>query len=453
MSKQFVHVVGGGLVGSLATVFLAQRGFAVTLYERRPDMRKTAMSAGRSINLAVTSRGLKALFEVGLLDAVLKLAIPMKGRMLHDTEGNTTLVPYGQKDSEYINSVSRGELNKLLLSKAESYPDVRVLFNRRCTDYNGETRVISFVDEITGQAEKIKAELVIGADGGGSAMRKAMPTLTKDFSETADTLAHGYKELVIPAVPGGGFAMEKHALHIWPRKSFMLIALPNLDGSFTVTLFFAHTGSESFATLKTGMDVQTFFKETFPDALALMPTLAKDFFENPTGSMTTLKCAPWHVGDQLMLIGDASHAIVPFFGQGMNCGFEDCSALGLLLDKKLDWKTLFAELEKERKPNADAIADMALENFVEMRDTVADAKFQLKKQVGFELEKRHPGKFIPRYAMVVFHPEISYAEAKRRGDIQDRLLEELCKNAASIEQIDWNKAAELVGKLSFKEAA
>lgn len=450
MTQPKIHVVGGGLVGTLSAIFLAQRGFSVALYERRPDMRKANIAAGRSINLAVTARGLKALDEVGLLADVLRLAIPMKGRMLHDVEGKTTFVSYGQKEHEVINSVSRGDLNKLLLSKAESYPNVEILFNQRCKDYAPAARTLTFMDENVHKEKTVKADIIIGADGGGSALRKTFSEQVKNFTMTQDTLAHGYKELVIPAAPGGGFLMEKNALHIWPRKSFMLIALPNLDGSFTVTLFFAHEGKESFAALKAPADVQAFFENIFPDATALMPTLTKDFFENPTGFMTTVKCLPWHLEDKVMLIGDASHAIVPFFGQGMNCGFEDCSALGTLLDKHgTNWKSLFKELETLRKPNADAIADMALENFVEMRDTVADAKFQLKKQVGFELEKRYPGRFIPRYAMVVFYPEIPYAEAKRRGKIQDKMLEELCVNATTIEQIDWDKAAQLIDRMSF----
>lgn len=444
MTKEHIHLVGGGLVGSLAAVFLAQRGYGVTIYERRPDMRKVAISAGRSINLALTARGLKALSEVGLESEVMKLAIPMKGRMLHEGQGETKLVPYGQKAHEVINSVSRGDLNKLLLSKAESHDNVDIVFNSRCAGYDLSTKKLTMVDETSGKESVIDTDIVIGADGGGSALRLAVETHAKGFAITQDTLAHGYKELVIPPAPGGGFLIEKHALHIWPRKNYMLIALPNMDGSFTVTLFLAHEGRESFAALKTQADVNTFFAGVFPDAAKIMPTLAKDFFANPTGSMTTVKCLPWHIEDKVMLIGDAAHAIVPFFGQGMNAGFEDCSALGELLDKKLDWRTLFAELEKRRKPNTDAIADMAVENFVEMRDTVADPKFQLKKQVGFELEKRHPGKFIPRYAMVVFHPEIPYAEARRRSEIQDRMLEELCAGVTGVEQIDWNKAAALM---------
>jgi len=444
MKKQTIHIVGGGLVGSLAAIVLAQRGFSVALYERRADMRKIVMSSGRSINLAVTARGLKALREVKIEEDVLKLAVSMKGRMLHDAEEKTTFVPYGQKESEVINSVSRGDLNKLLLAKADSYDNVEIFFNRRCENYELKTSVLTFVDEETKKQETVQAEVTIGTDGAGSVLRKAMLASVRNPQFSEEFLAHGYKELVIPAAPGGGFQMEKNALHIWPRKSFMLIALPNMDGSFTVTFFFAHEGKESFAALKNENDVTAFFSKIFPDAAKLMPSLAKDFFENPTGSMGTVKCAPWHIAGRAMLFGDAAHAIVPFFGQGMNCGFEDCSALGELLDKNLGWEATFSELEARRKPNADAIADMALENFVEMRDTVADAKFQLKKQIGFELEKRYSGKFIPRYAMVVFHPEIPYAEAKTRSIAQDKILDELCEGVLSVEQVDWHKADRLL---------
>ena len=442
MTAQKLHIVGGGLVGGLASIILAQRGFSVALYERRPDMRKVNVAAGRSINLAVTARGFKALAEVGLKDEVLAMAVPMRGRMLHDLDGKTTFVPYGQKESEVIHSVSRGDLNKLLLTRAGEYHQVEMLFHRRCEGYDPAGGTLAFLNEETKERETVAAERVIGTDGSGSVLRQALETHARGFKQSQDVQAHGYKELTIPAAPGGGFRMEKNALHIWPRKSYMLIALPNLDGSFTVTFFFPHEGKESFASLKTPQDVATFFTRVFPDAAALMPGLAQEFFENPTGSMVTVKCRPWHIEDKLMLLGDAAHAIVPFFGQGMNSGFEDCSALGALLDRQKtpDWKALFAALETERKPNADAIADMALENFIEMRDTVADLKFQLKKQIGFELERRYPGKFIPRYAMVVFHPEIPYAEAKSRSEAQDRILEELSAGVSSVEQVDWRKA-------------
>ena len=449
MTPQSIHVVGGGLVGTLAAIVLAQKGLEVVLHERRPDMRRVDMPAGRSINLAVTARGLKALEEVGLKDQILAMAVSMRGRMLHDTVGKTTFVPYGQKESEVINSVSRGSLNKVLLDKAGEYDNVQIVFNHRCVGYDSQASTLKFVDDSTGRSESISAEVVIGADGSWSLIRKTMLDSVLNFNYSQDFLEHGYKELHIPSAANGGFQMEKNALHIWPRKSFMLIALPNLDGSFTCTLFFAYEGHESFAKLQRESAVQAFFTRVFPDAVPMMPTLVKDFFSNPTGSMVTVKCKPWHIDGTVMLLGDAAHAIVPFFGQGMNCGFEDCSALGELIDRHggRNWHDLFKELESIRKPNSDAIADMAVENFLEMRDTVADPKFQLKKQVGFELERRYPGDFVPHYAMVVFHSEIPYASARERSERQDRILEELCSGASSIEQINWNKADQLIGQL------
>jgi kynurenine 3-monooxygenase len=449
MTSQTIHVVGGGLVGTLAAIVLAQKGLKVALYERRPDMRRVDIPAGRSINLAVTSRGLKALEEVGLKDQILAMAVPMRGRMLHDLDGKTTFVPYGQNESEVINSVSRGSLNKVLLEKADGYENVQIAFDQHCVAYDQNASTLTFVNDESGQRDTVSAEVVIGADGAWSVIRKRMLDTVLDFNYSQAFTEHGYKELHIPAAPDGRFRLEKNALHIWPRKSFMLIALPNLDGSFTCTLFFAHEGEESFAALKTKQDVLTFFERVFPDVVPLTPTLARDFFTNPTGSMVTIKCKPWHVEGKVMLLGDAAHAIVPFFGQGMNCGFEDCSALGELIDEDIapNWNILFKELEDRRKPNADAIADMALENFVEMRDTVADPKFQLKKQIGFELERRYPGQFVPRYAMVVFHPEIPYAEARQRSEIQDKILEELCAGVASLEQVNWGQADLLIRQL------
>lgn len=450
MTEQPIHVVGGGLVGSLTAVLLAQKGFAVKLYERRPDMRKVDIGAGRSINLVVTARGLQALERVGLKERILEVAIPMKGRMLHDTNGNTKLVPYGQKKDEVINAVSRGLLNKLLLEAADKYDNIDILFHRRCVDYDMDGRSLIFVNDENGQLETVAIERAIGTDGAWSAMRKAMLDRMLNFNYSQSFLEHGYKELVIPPQEGGEFRIDPNALHIWPRKSFMMIALPNIDGSFTCTLFMAYEGEESFAGLQTPRDVTTFFERMFPDAVPHMPTLVEDFFANPTGSMVTVKCFPWSVGGQSLLLGDASHAIVPFFGQGMNSGFEDCFELGRLLDeqgKSPNWEKLFAELERRRKPNTDAIADMALENFVEMRDTTSDPKFQLKKEIGFALEKRYPGQFIPRYSMVVFHPEISYAEALRIGRIQDEILEQLASGIRSVNEMDWAKAEQLIGYL------
>ncbi len=419
-----VHVVGGGLVGPLMAVYLAQKGFDVELYERRPDMRRVDVPAGRSINLAVTARGLKALQEVGLRDAVMKISIPMKGRMIHDAEGKTSFLAYGQKEDEVIYAASRELLNKVLLEAAGACKNVKMTFGKTFT---------------TDDLGKIK-EPVIAADGAWSVVRKHMLENVRNFDYAQSFQTYGYKELHIPPDERGGFRMEKNALHIWPRNQYMLIALPNTDGSFTVTLFYPYDGFEK---LKTPEDVLAFFKRDFPDAAPLMPALAEDFFANPTGALVTVKCAPWNDGNRV-LIGDAAHAIVPFFAQGMNSGFEDCALLNSLIGEKPDWAKVFDDFSLKRKADADAIADMAVENFHEMRAGVTDPKFALKKQVGFALEQRWPEKFIPRYSMVIFHPEIPYAEAKRRGSAQGEILEKLCANINAPEELDWKEAERLL---------
>jgi kynurenine 3-monooxygenase len=439
MTKEKIHIVGSGLVGPLAAIYCARRGYDVELYERRSDMRKTGIAGGRSINLAVSARGLKALESVGLREKVMSIAIPMGGRMVHDGAGQTSYVPYGQKEDEVINAMSRGLLNIFVLEEAEKYDNININFDHTCTGYDIDKRQLQFGDKT------IQADTVIGADGAWSALRKTMLDHVANFNYAQNFLEYGYKELVIPPGPDGSFCMEKNALHIWPRQSYMLIALPNTDGSFTCTLFFPYEGPDSFASLKNTADVTAFFQRVFPDALAMMPTLADDFFANPTGALTTIRCAPWHVGGQLLLIGDASHAIVPFYGQGLNCGFEDCRILGELMDAHGDnWASVFVAFSKQRKPDADAIADMALDNFIEMRDSVTNPRFLLKKKIGFELEKRFPGQFIPRYSMVTFHPEISYAEAQRLGAIHDRLLDELSANINDPAQVDWDRAGKML---------
>jgi kynurenine 3-monooxygenase len=448
MANNTVHVVGSGLAGSLMAVFLGKKGFNVELYERRADMRKEEMSAGRSINLALTDRGIQALEKVGLKDKIMDMTIPMRGRILHDTEGQTTFVPYGQKEHEIIHSLSRGLLNSVLMDAAEENNHVNIHFNHHCTEYNPKESILTFE---TGEEEQIvHADVTIAADGAFSAVRKSLLDNVMNFDYSQSFLEYGYKELCIPPNEKGEWAMEREALHIWPRKNYMLIALPNLDNSFTCTLFYPYEGENSFAKLKTKEDVQTFFERDFPDALALMPTLTEDFFSNPTGALATIKCNPWHIGGKALVIGDAAHAIVPFFGQGMNCSFEDCSVLdSLITEGEENWEKVFSDLNEERKPSTDAIADMALENFVEMRSTTADPKFQLKKKVGFELEKRFPEKFIPRYSMVMFHPEIPYAEARRRSQIQDKILNQLCENITEPEQLDWEKASNLVETAAY----
>lgn len=432
-----ITLVGAGLAGSLLAIFLARRGHKVSLLERRPDPRKPAAttSAGRSINLALANRGIAALEEVGVMERVRPALIPMVGRMLHDEKGRLQLIPYGNKPHEVIYSVSRAGLNTMLVDAAESTGKVSIRF--------GET--VGGVDFANRRVlpQQIPYDVLIGTDGSASAVRAAVLEKTGGRYDE-EPLGHGYKELSIPAAPGGGFRMEKGALHIWPRGEYMLIALPNVDGSFTVTLFLPNQGEESFQALTTPGAVQALFERRFADAIPLMPRLVEEFFENPTGHLETIRCAPWSFEDQALVLGDAAHAIVPFHGQGMNAAFEDCGALDRCLkNPDRPWDAVFAEFEGRRRSNTDAIADMALENYVEMRSTVREPKFQLKKDLSFRLEERHPGVFIPRYSMVMFHT-IPYAEAKRRGAIQEEILDELTREAASLDQVDLARADSMI---------
>jgi kynurenine 3-monooxygenase len=434
-----ITLVGAGLAGSLLAIFLARRGYRVTLIERRPDPRKTAApaSAGRSINLALANRGIAALEEVGVMESVRRTLIPMAGRMLHDEEGRLRLVPYGNKPHEVIYSVSRAGLNALLLDAAESTGRVAIRFGETVCGLDFANRRML--------PQGTLYDVLIGTDGSASAVRAAILERTGGRLDE-EPLGHAYKELSIPAADGGRFRMEKNALHIWPRGEYMLIALPNVDGSFTVTLFLPNQGEESFQNLTTREAVYALFERRFADAIPVMPRLLEEFFENPTGHLETIRCEPWSFEDQALVLGDAAHAIVPFHGQGMNAAFEDCSAFDRCLrDPDRQWSEVFAEFEKRRRPNTDAIADMALENYVEMRSTVREPKFQLKKDLSFRLEERHPGRFIPRYSMVMFHT-IPYAEAKRRGAIQEEILEELTSGAASLDEVDLARADRLITK-------
>ena len=443
MRPSSISVVGAGLAGSLLGIFLARRGFAAQLYERRPDMRRERIAAGRSINLALADRGIHALRQAGVLEAVQPLMIAMRGRMIHDPEGNTSLLPYGQNEREAIYSVSRGELNKLLMSGFEQRADASIHFRHNCRDMDFGGGALTVLDEATGKSREIAAAPVIAADGASSAVREAL-VRAGIAKATEDVLPHQYKELAIPPGPDGSHLLDPNALHIWPRGGFMLIALPNIDGSFTVTLFLPAGGYESFATLTDPAAVETFFARRFPDAFSLIPELAHDFFGNPTGNMVTVHCSPWHAAGSALLLGDAAHAIVPFHGQGMNCAFEDCVVLDELLDEHDGWHTLFAELERRRKPDAAAIAQMALENYVEMRDSVRSPKFQLQKALSLELERRFPDRFIPRYSMVMFHHEIGYAQAFERGKVQQSILDQLTRNAHEMGGVDMAQAARLV---------
>lgn len=441
-AKSPVTLFGAGLAGSLLAVYLARRGHDVVVYERLPDMRKVAIPAGRSINLALAHRGIRALDAVGLMPEVQKLLIPMRGRMLHDRDGTTSLTLYGRTPTEVIHSVSRPGLNMLLIDAAEKV-GARFHFGQRVADVDFDTRQVSLVEEPGGRRHHIHAATLIATDGGGSAVRQALMR-HRDVKVTEDILPHAYKELTIPAAADGSHRMEKHALHIWPRGGYMLIALPNLDGSFTVTLFLAREGTPSFAQLEQPGELKRFFASEFPDALALIPELEQDFNTHPTGLMGTVHTAHWHADGSALLLGDAAHAIVPFHGQGMNCAFEDC----LVLDQCLashgeDWSRVFTEFETLRRPNAEAIAAMALENYVEMRDAVRDPRFLLQKKLGFLLEERNPGMFVPRYSMVMFH-HLPYADAKHRGALQQRILDSLTTGVTDVDQVDLSQADTLV---------
>ncbi len=442
-----ITLVGAGLAGSLLAIFLARRGYRVRLLERRLDPRKASTgaptSAGRSINLALANRGITALEEVGVMESVRPELIPMAGRMLHDEEGRLRLIPYGNKPHEVIYSVSRAGLNALLLSAAESTGRVSIRFGATVCGVDFADRQVRFLAGNDPEPQSTPYDVLIGTDGSASAVRAAILDRTGGRLDE-DPLGHGYKELSIPPAEGGGFRMDKNALHIWPRGEYMLIALPNVDGSFTVTLFLPNQGEESFQVLTTPEAVHALFERRFADAIPLMPRLAEDFFGNPTGHLETIRCEPWSFEDHALVLGDAAHAIVPFHGQGMNAAFEDCNAFDqCLTDPDRPWNEIFTEFERRRRPNTDAIADMALENYVEMRSTVREPKFQLKKDLSFRLEERHPGRFIPRYSMVMFHT-IPYAEAKLRGAIQEEILDELTSRAANLDQVDLAHADQLV---------
>jgi kynurenine 3-monooxygenase len=421
MQKNIV-ICGAGLVGSLLACYLSKRGHKVTVYERRPDMRLAGYAGGRSINLALSYRGWKALKAIGLDEAVSKIALPMKGRRIHDLDGQTNLIPYGQ-EGQAIYSVSRGELNRMMVEEAEKLEGVKFIFNKRCSGLDFDKNHIAFEDVENHQKDFAPADVIFGADGAYSEVRYEMQK-TPHFNLLQQHESYGYKELTIPAGADGTHRIDKNALHIWPRQSFMMIALPNLDGSFTVTLFAPFAGQNSFDALQSDEEVKTWFTRNFPDAIPLMPALTDDFFSNPTSSLVTIKCFPWNY-KQTCLIGDAAHAMVPFYGQGMNCGFEDVLELNQLLDASGDdWNTALNTFQQQRKPNADAIADLALYNFIEMRDLSGRPDFQLRLKIEKKIAALYPEKFMTHYSMVTFS-DLSYAEAKRRGEKQSKLLDEI----------------------------
>jgi kynurenine 3-monooxygenase len=422
-NQKKIIIIGAGLVGSLLGIYLSRRGHAVTIYERRGDMRRETVAAGRSINLALSDRGIKALREVGIADEIASIAIPMRGRFIHHLDGTTGLQPYG-KEGQAINSVSRGELNKKLMDLA-GRQGIKIHFNQKCAGINWSLNQVHF-EEGDGKHTTATADIIFGADGAYSAARLQHMLQHDKFEYQQHYIDCGYKELSIPAGEGQNFLLEKHALHIWPRRDYMLIALPNLDGSFTCTLFFPFEGPLSFQNLNTAEKVNQFFATNFPDLVPLIPDVVEQFFRNPTSSLVTVKCFPWIRDDKFALIGDAAHAIVPFFGQGMNCGFEDCSVLNTLLDEyNEDWKQVLQAFQQLRKPDADAIADLAIENFTEMRDKVANPKFILQKKIEAKLHEKFPSKWIPAYSQVTFSPHIRYSEALRNSQRQERIMQSI----------------------------
>ncbi len=443
--KKQVSIIGAGLVGSLLSIYLAKKGFKVRIYDRAGDLRKEPVQAGRSINLALSDRGIKALHEVGIDQKVLEIAIPMHGRKIHRADGDITFQPYG-KENQFINSVSRRELNIRLLNLAEEN-GVDIHFRHRCEHIDFSKKQVRFT--VSEKEVLADYQLLFGADGAYSSARLSHMIQHGKFEYQQHYIDCGYKELSIPPGKDGSFLLEKNALHIWPRKDYMLIALPNIDGSFTGTLFFPFKGDTSFEKLTTPEAVSVFFQETFPDIIPLVPDLVEQFFQNPISALVTVKCDPWTREDHFCLIGDAAHAIVPFFGQGMNAGFEDCSVLSSLIDSNGgDWARILEEFNQQRKPDADAIADLAVNNFTEMREKIADPKFLLQKKIEAKLHDKYPEQWIPAYSQVTFHPQIRYSEALRNSQKQEAIMQEIM-GRGDIESV-WDDPVleqEIMGRL------
>jgi kynurenine 3-monooxygenase len=440
-----IAIIGGGPAGSLLAILLARRGLEPLVVERGAPFTSAPQRGGRSINLALAARGIAALRRAGLDADVAKLLIPMRGRMVHDLDASQRFLPYGQLADEQIYSVSRAALNELLYSLAARRHGVEYRFGEECVGVEGDGTPL--IETHDGRRRRLAADVVFAADGAGSEVRRALAARGA-ITASEELLDHGYKELTL-AARDGEFALEPNALHIWPRGGFMLIALPNPDRTFTATLFLPHRGEPSFASIGPGA-ASAWFAREFPDAVPLLPALERDYASHPVGHLGTVHCRPWSFANRILLVGDAAHAIVPFHGQGMNAAFEDCVVLDDLIGRhengggSHDWPAIFAAFEAARAPNARAIAEMALENYREMRDDVRDSKFELRAELSFELERRFPGRFIPRYSMVMFHPEISYAEAQRRGALQAAILDELTSRAATLGDVDLAGAGVLV---------
>lgn len=413
-------ILGAGLAGPLLAVYLGRRGYPVHLVEMRPDPRLSAGAGGRSINLALSERGLYALGRVGLDEAARNISIPMRGRMMHSVSGAQTFQPYGTKRGEHLNSISRSRLNALLLEAALACPGVRVTFEAKCTDCDVAGGTLELTDA-AGHARTLSTDILVGADGAFSKVRTGF-LRGERFDFRQEYLDYGYKELTLPPAPGGRFALEAEALHIWPRHTYMMIALPNTDATFTCTLFWPYEGSPSFASVRTDEEILACFNETFPDAVPFFPDLVSEFKNHPVGSLVTVRCHPWHAAGRAVLLGDAAHAVVPFYGQGMNASFEDCSVLAECIDRHAPrWDRAFAEFEDLRKPHTDALAELAVENFVEMRDKVGSRKFLWRKRGERWLHRLFPRWYLPLYSMITFS-RIPYARARRRARVQDRVV-------------------------------
>ncbi|MFG6686369.1 FAD-dependent oxidoreductase [Mariniflexile sp. HNIBRBA6329] len=447
--QQNILIIGAGLCGSLLALRMGQRGYNVSVYEKRPDLRQVNLDSGRSINLAFSNRGNKAMKLVGIEDKVKALCIPMNGRMLHDIEGNTVFAPYSGREHEHINSISRGALNALLLDEAEKHQNVSIYFNKKCKSVNFEKTTALFQDYETKNEFIEDADVIIATDGAGSIMRQSYYLVKKFlFSFSQDYLTHGYKELSILPTENGDYKTYKNALHIWGRDSFMLIALPNLDGSFTVTLFLSYVDGEyNFNNLTTKERVVEFFCKYFKDALELMPNVVDDFLKNPTSPLGTVKCSPWHYKGNTLLMGDAAHAIVPFYGQGMNASFEDVVEFDKVLDTyKGDWETVFKAYEASRKKDTDAIADLAIDNFHEMKGHVNNAIFREKRNLEMALEKQFPNDYSSKYSLVTFNEDIGYREAMLRGRAQDKAILNMLNDGTLIVKDDLKTILEKVKK-------
>ena len=448
--KEKILIVGAGLCGSMLALRMAQRGYQVVVYESRSDLRKSDISAGRSINLALSNRGLKALRMAGVEEKARELCIPMKGRLMHDVASNTFESNYSGRQGEFINSISRGDLNGLLLTEAEKYSNVKIHFNTRCLEIDIETKIASFQSIDSEKQFTVQADVIFGTDGAGSSLRKSYEKQFPEFSVTQDFLTHGYKELEIPADINGNHIISKEHLHIWPRGDYMLIALPNMDGSFTVTLFLSYSeGLYNFDNLVTEEKIIEFFKKDFPDALSLIPDVLKEFENNPTGKLGTIKCYPWSYKGNTLLLGDSSHAIVPFYGQGMNASFEDVYVFDTVLNQfEGDWSTVFSEFQKKRKIDTDAIADLAIDNYYEMRDHVANPLFKEKRIVEMNLEKYFPTEYFSKYSLVTFNEYIGYHEAMTKGRAQDKVLLKMAENPIYSSSLKMSK--ELMNKIFYK---